>query len=60
MRNRQCHCGGIIVFEKVKTFIVPEETNGVCIKCRSQFKLVGNRLVEKEKRQNGTNETKNK
>lgn len=48
MTPNKCSCGGIIVFEDKKTFIHPEETNGICIKCKKQFKLTNNKLIEKE------------
>lgn len=50
MEKIKCSCGGVIVFDKTKTFTVPEEVNGVCIKCKTHFKLVDNKLIKKEKK----------
>ncbi|MBR4004067.1 MAG: hypothetical protein IKI95_08520 [Clostridia bacterium] len=50
MAPKKCPCGGTIVFESKKTFTDPEETNGICVKCRKQYKLVGNKLIGKEKK----------
>lgn len=59
MKCSKCSCGGIIVFDDTKTFTIPEEVNGVCIKCKTQFKKVDNKLIRKEKKNGRIDETKN-
>lgn len=43
-----CKCGGIIIFEKKRTFIHPDQKNGVCINCHKQYVLKGDKLIEKD------------
>jgi hypothetical protein len=43
----KCKCGGKIIFEKKKTFVIPSTKQGVCLKCGRQYILVDGILKEK-------------
>lgn len=47
---RKCKCGGEIVFEKKKTFVIPSVKRGICIKCKKQYELIGNLLLREIKK----------
>ena len=49
----KCECGGAIVFEDKKTMTSPEEKRGVCLGCKSQYKLVDG-ILYKGGKSNGT------
>jgi hypothetical protein len=45
----KCDCGETIIFEVKRTFLHPNTRNGFCPKCKTQYKLVGDKLIKKEK-----------
>ena len=47
MVKKKCPCGGEIIFENKKTFTNPEEMNGICKKCKTQYKYVDKILIRK-------------
>lgn len=47
MKALKCDCGGTIVFENKKTFVNPDEKQGICLKCKCQYKLVNGKLIKK-------------
>lgn len=52
----KCKCGGQVIFEKKKTFVIPSTKQGVCPKCGKQYLLVDGVLKEKGGNQLGNDE----
>ena len=48
MKEYQCPCGGKVVFENKKTFVNPDVKNGVCLKCKEQYVLIGDENLTKK------------